>query len=380
MHKLSSRDGRTRGSASTSATAAPTSPARWTCDALAEFAATLPGVVVARDYKYMCSDPGQELIKQDIRELGLNRIVVAACSPHLHEKTFRGARPRAGSTPTSSRWSTSASTSPGCTTDKAAAHREGQGPGARRRCAGCGTTSRWRRGSVPIDPDVLVVGGGIAGIQAALTLADAGKHVFLVEREPTIGGHMAMFDKTFPTLDCAACILTPKMTAVKLAPEHHAVDLLRGRRRSTATSGNFKVKVTRKPRYIDEDALRRLPGVHRGLRLQGTARSPTSSTSGWRKRKPIYIPFPQAVPQVVGDRSREPASSSSRGKCKKTCVEACGERNAIDFTSRRRIEEIDVGAIIVATGFQVFDAKRRALLRLRHVSRTSTPRWRSSGC
>ena len=184
---------------------------------------------------------------------------------------------------------------------------------------------------MPINPAVLVVGGGIAGIQAALTLADAGKQVFLVEREPSIGGHMAMFDKTFPTLDCAACILTPKMTAVQAPPEHHAVDLLRGRRRSRATWATTRSRSAASratsTRTLCVGCMECIEAC-----VYKQAKFPDEFDLGLGMRKPVYIPFPQAVPPVVGDRSRRPASSSSRGKCKKTCVEACGERNAIDFT------------------------------------------------
>ena len=181
-------------------------------------AATLPGVVVSREYKYMCSDPGQELIQQDIQEHGLNRVVVASCSPLLHEQTFRKAVAKGGLNPfllpdgqhPRARFLGAYRTTrrprrkprPWCAP-----------PSAAWRC-----TSRWRRSACPSTRDVLIVGGGIAGIHAALTLANAGKHVYLVEREPTIGGNMAKFDKTFPTLDCAACILTPKMTAVRTHP------------------------------------------------------------------------------------------------------------------------------------------------------------------
>jgi heterodisulfide reductase subunit A len=186
--------------------------------ALAASAATLPHVVVWREYKYLCSDPGQDLIRQDIRNHGLNRIVVAACSPHLHEQTFRTALAAAGLNPFYLQMANirehiswvheSGKEATGKALDllRAAVKRVAR-------------HEPLERSLVPIHPDVLVVGGGIAGIHAALTLADAGKHVYLVEREPTIGGHMAMFDKTFPTLDCSACILTPKMSAVKTHPK-----------------------------------------------------------------------------------------------------------------------------------------------------------------
>jgi heterodisulfide reductase subunit A len=182
--------------------------------ALAAYAGSLPGVTVAREYKYMCSDPGQESIRQDIRDHDLDRIVVAACSPHLHEKTFREAVSQGGLNPyffhmvnlrEHDSWvhaDKEAATAKAMDLVRAAVRRVRRHVPLERR-------------QVPIHADALVVGGGIAGIDAALTLANAGKHVYLVEHEPTIGGHMAQFDKTFPTLDCAACILTPKMTAVK---------------------------------------------------------------------------------------------------------------------------------------------------------------------
>ncbi|MGD0776931.1 MAG: FAD-dependent oxidoreductase, partial [Candidatus Solibacter sp.] len=177
---------------------------------LAASAATLPHVVVWREYKYLCAGPGQDLIRQDIRDHRLNRIVVAACSPHLHEATFRKAVAAAGLNPFYLQmvnirehvsWvheNRKEATSKARDLLRAAVRR-----------VAC--HEALERSRTPIHPDVLVVGGGIAGIHAALTLANAGKHVYLVEREPTIGGHMAQFDKTFPTLDCAACILTPKM-------------------------------------------------------------------------------------------------------------------------------------------------------------------------
>src|SRR3990170_643253 len=166
---------------------------------------TLPGVVVARDYKFMCASAGQELIEDDIKELGLTRVVVAACSPHMHERTFRGACERAGLNPYLFEMANIREHCSWTTENREAAALKAKAviSGAVRRVALHQPLEPIR---VPIHPNTLVVGGGIAGIQAALEIAESGHQVYLVEREPSIGGHMAQFDKTFPTLDCSACI------------------------------------------------------------------------------------------------------------------------------------------------------------------------------
>ena len=167
-------------------------------------------VAVSRDYKFMCSSLGQAMIEDDIKKDGLTRVVVAACSPHLHEKTFRRACSNAGMNPylcnmTNIREHCSWVTNDiGAGTEKAKALVSAAAQRVK-------LQQPLEPMSVKVNPATLVIGGGIAGLQATLELADAGHHVYLVEREPSIGGHMAQFDKTFPTLDCSACILTPKM-------------------------------------------------------------------------------------------------------------------------------------------------------------------------
>jgi len=322
--------------------------------ALTEYGATLPGVVVSRDYKYICSDPGQELIKEDIREHQLNRVVVASCSPLLHEQTFRSAVAKAGLNPFYCHMVNIREHDSWVHEDRDEATEKAKDlvRAAVRRIVFHDALERKR---VPIHPDVMIVGGGIAGIHAALTLANSGKHVYLVEREATIGGHMAKFDKTFPTLDCAACILTPKMTAVKSHP-NITLWTLSEVAQVDGYVGNFKVTVKRKPRYIYEDlCVGCMECIEACVYKQ--AKYPDEFNLGLGKRKPIYIPFPQAVPQVpVID--RETCIEFKTGRCKKTCVEVCGERNAIDFRQEESTETVEVGTIILATGFQVFDARR----------------------
>jgi heterodisulfide reductase subunit A2 len=170
---------------------------------VAEYARGLEGVVLARDYSYMCSDPGQDMIKQDIRDLGLNRVVVASCSPLMHEQTFRTACEEAGLNPFYFQMANLREHVSWVIDDRALATEK-----AMYMVAGAVRRARFHAPlvmrEVEMTPSTLVVGGGIAGIEAALRMADAGKQVYLVEREPSIGGHMSQLYKTFPTLDCAA--------------------------------------------------------------------------------------------------------------------------------------------------------------------------------
>jgi heterodisulfide reductase subunit A len=318
-----------------------------------EFAVKLPNVTIAREYKFMCSDPGQELIQKDIREGLIDRAVVASCSPLMHEPTFRRAISEAGGNPFMFQMSNIREHVSWVTLDENAATEK-----AMALIAAAVTRIALHRplqsSKVPVLPDALVVGGGIAGIHAALTLANAGRKVYLVEREPTIGGHMAKFDKTFPTLDCSACILTPKMSAVRSNPNitlwtYSEVSEVNG------FVGNFKVKVRRKPRYVDENLCVGCSDCIEKCIFK-TGKFADEFNVGLNKRKPVYIPFPQATP-LVAVIDPETCVEFKTHKCKKTCQEAC-EPGAIDFNQTEKIEEIEVGAIILATGFKTFDARR----------------------
>jgi heterodisulfide reductase subunit A len=315
-------------------------------EAVTEFARTLDAVIVARNYVFMCSDPGQELIRNDIRELGLNRVVVAACSPTMHEATFRRVLEDAGINPYLIEIANIREHCSWVTEDKDLATEKAKAllsAAVRRVYYHQPLETR----KVAINPATLVVGGGIAGIQAALEIADSGHKVYLVEKTPSIGGHMIQLDKTFPTLDCSSCILTPKMTQVG---SHPHIELMSYSQIEEVSGyiGNFKVKIRKKARHVSAE---KCNGC--GL-CQEKCPIKTNSEfdAGLGKRKAIYTPFAQAVPNIpVID--TEHCTYFLKGKCR-LCEQLC-EREAIDFEQEDELVDIEVGSIILATGFEVFD-------------------------
>jgi len=316
------------------------------CEGVAQFAAEMDGVVIARDYKFMCSDPGQELIKKDIKELGVNRVVVASCSPTMHEPTFRRAVQDAGLNPYYFEMANIREHCSWVTVDYARATEKAKAlvaAAVRRVYYHQALETR----EVPVNPATLVVGGGIAGIQAALKIADSEHKVYLVEREPSIGGHMAQLDKTFPTLDCSACILTPRMTQVGA---HPYIELMTYSEIEEVSGfiGDFKVKVRQKASYVD---FSKCTGC--GICQEKCPQKVASEFEvGLAPRKAIYTPFAQAVPnKPVID--RENCIYFIKGKCR-ACEKFC-EREAIDFEQEDNVVELEVGAIILATGFSLFD-------------------------
>ncbi len=313
---------------------------------VAEQAQDLDSVVVARHHKFMCSQSGQELIKEDIRKLGLNRVVVAACSPTMHEVTFRSACQEAGLNPYLFEMANIREQCSWVTEDKEQASDKARAliSAAARRVI---YHQPLEAKEVAINPNTLVVGGGIAGIQAALKIADSGHRVYLVEREPSIGGHMAQLDKTFPTLDCSACILTPRMTQVA---SHPHIELMTYSQVEEVTGyvGNFRVRARKRARYVDETkctacniCVEKCP-----------VKVDSEFDAALAKRRAIYIPFPQAVPNVpVID--RENCTYFIKGKCR-ACEKFC-EVGAINFEQADEVVEIEVGNIIVATGYEDFE-------------------------
>ncbi len=321
------------------------------CEEVARWAGqNIRDVAVARDYKFMCSSLGQQLIEDDIKKEGLTRVVVAACSPHLHEKTFRRACQNAGLNPYLCHMTNVREHVSWVNNDKKAGTEK-----VKSLVSAAAERVKHQQPLEPffvkVNPATLVIGGGIAGLQATLELADAGYPVYLVEREPSIGGHMAQFDKTFPTLDCSACILTPKMSEVG---QHENVTMFTYSELEEVSGsvGSFKVKIRKRARYVDYD---KCTGC--GICVEKCPRKVVDDDfeAGLGYRKAIYTPFPQAVPRVpVIDTAN--CTYFQSGKCK-VCSKVC-PTDAVRYDQQDEIVELEVGNIVLATGWKLFDCKR----------------------
>ncbi len=302
-----------------------------------------PGVVFSTDYQYMCSQAGQNMIKDAIAEHKLSGIVVCSCSPRMHEATFRKTAAGAGLNPymveianirEQCSWvhkDMPTGTEKAIILGKAAV-------------AKVNLNAPLTPGESPVTKRALVIGGGIAGIQTALDIADAGFPVDIVETKPTIGGKMAQLDKTFPTLDCAACILTPKMVDVAQNEKirifsYSEVTAVKG------FVGNFDVTIKRKARYVKEEIC---TGCGLCTEKCPQKKVPNEFNLGMNNRSAIYIPFAQAVPKVA---TIDPnyCMMLKNGKCG-VCSKVCGA-GAIDYKAKDEFVEEKYGAIVVATGF-----------------------------
>ncbi|MBI5439811.1 MAG: hydrogenase iron-sulfur subunit [Deltaproteobacteria bacterium] len=318
------------------------------CEAVALHAAQFPNVILSEHQLYTCSEPGQERIKKDIAEHGLNRVVVAACSPRMHEPTFRSCLTDAGLNPYLLEM---ANIREHCSWVHLR-DREGATEKAmdlvRMAVSRARLLEPQEEIEIPVLRKALVIGGGVAGIQSALDLADGGYEVLLVEKEPSIGGRMAQIDKTFPTMDCSICILAPKMAEVGRHPNVKLLTL------TEVTNiggyvGNFTVTVKRRAKYVTNEctACSECSKVCPQL-------APNEFDVGLATRTAIYIPFAQAVPSKYLVDMDLCLNKAGVEVCER-CVEACSRR-CIDFHDADAEETFHVGTIVVATGVDVFDA------------------------
>ena len=318
--------------------------------AVAEALSHEPGVVFSAEYPYMCSESGQNMIKDAIREHGLTGVVICSCSPRMHEATFRKTAAAAG---LNSYMVEIANIREQCSwihkdmktaTEKAIVL-------GRTAVAKVALNTPLTASESPVTKRALVIGGGIAGIQTALDIADAGFEVDIVEKTPTIGGRMAQLDKTFPTLDCAACILTPKMVD---AAQNEKIDLLTYSEVESVSGfvGNFTVKIRKKARYVDST---KCTGCGACTEKCPSRKGLNEFNMGLNTRGAIYIPFAQAIPNVATIDPTQCLKLKS-GKCG-LCEKICSAK-AIDYTQKDEIIERQYGAIVAATGFKPIDASK----------------------
>lgn len=317
------------------------------CTEVADYACDLPGVILAKDSLYTCSEPGQEQIKADIREHKLNRVVVASCTPRLHEPTFRAACEAAGLNPYLLEM---ANIREHCSWvhlhDKDAATEKAKDLVK----MAVGRAARLKPQfelSVPVTRKALVIGGGVAGIQAALDMADAGYQVYLVERTGSVGGRMAQIDKTFPTMDCSICILAPKMSEVGRHPNIELLTLSEVKA-VQGHIGNFKVEILKKARYVKKQCTACGDCVQACPQLV-----PDEFNAGLSIRRAIFIPFAQAVPSVYLVDMNHCLNNQGIVACDR-CFQACSHK-CIDFADRDEVLTLEVGTIVVATGVDVYD-------------------------
>ncbi|MBU3112405.1 CoB--CoM heterodisulfide reductase iron-sulfur subunit A family protein [Clostridium lacusfryxellense] len=314
-------------------------------DKVIEEAEKMPGVVYAKDYQYMCSEVGQNLIKNAIKEQKLDRVVVASCSPRMHEATFRKAAKAAGLNPYLLEV---ANIREHCSwihkekeigTPKAIAL-------VRAAVAKATLNSELTPGQIDVTKRALVIGGGIAGIQTALDIAEAGYQVDIIEKSPSIGGKMSQLDKTFPTLDCSACILTPKMVD---AASHENITLYTYSELDSVKGyvGNFEATINQKARSINMD---KCTGCGVCTEKCPSKKAKSEFNEGLRNRGAIYMPFAQAVPNVpVID--REHCIKFKTGKCG-ICEKVC-TAGAVDFSQVDTKITKQYGAIVVSTGYDL---------------------------
>ena len=302
-----------------------------------------PGVVFSTEYQYMCSQSGQDMIKNAIHEYKLTGVVVCSCSPRMHEQTFRKTCASAGLNGYMVEIANIREQCSWIHKDKDEATEKAVILG-RAAIAKVHLNAPLTAGESPVTKRALVIGGGIAGIQTALDIADAGFAVDIVEKKPTIGGKMTQIDKTFPTLDCAACILTPKMVEAAQNEKikiyaYSEVEAVKG------FVGNFHVTIRKKARYVNEDVC---TGCGLCTEKCPQKKVPNDFNLGLDTRRAIYIPFAQAVPKIATIDANY-CTMLKTGKCG-VCSKVC-TAGAIDYKQQDTLVEQEYGAIVVATGF-----------------------------